>query len=308
MKLEKTVAYELGFAQNAFDMFLINLAAYYKDITNQPGWVYYQNINTSVHYYEASNNNYADQRGFEMTVTKLTGPWINGFLNYTYDVGTSGYFGLTQYYQDVNKQRDYLRLNPYQTKPHPQPFARANLTIRTPDVFGPEFMGTTLLGGWSLNILADWRAGSYATYNPNSIPGVIDNVQWVDWYNIDLRLTKFVRVWEMDFQLYLDIQNVLNTRHLSSSGFADNYDYQDYLTSLCFDWEEGDQKGNDRLGDYRPSGVAYDPLEPNLINDPAITARNNERKDKKSYINMPNVTSATFLNPRNFMVGARISF
>lgn len=307
MKLEKTVAYELGFAQNAFDMFLINLAAYYKDITNQPSWVYYQNINTSVHYYEAANNSYADIRGFELTVTKISGPWVSGFVNYTYHVGTSGYFGLAQYYQSVNEQRKYLKLNPYQSKPHPQPYARANITIRTPDSFGPEVAGMIPLGAWSLSILADWRAGSYATYNP-STPGVVDNVQWTDWYNVDIRLTKFLRLYDMDFQVYMDVQNIFNFKHMDFAGFASNYDYQDYLASLCFPWMEGDKKGDDRIGDYRPDDVAYDPLEPNPNNDAAITARNNARKEKKSYIDMPDVTSVTFLNPRNYLFGIRFSF
>jgi outer membrane receptor protein involved in Fe transport len=308
MALEKTVSYELGFEQSAFDMFLVNLAAYYKDVTHQPGWIYYQNINTSVHYYEASSNNYADIRGFEVTLTKIGGAWISGFINYTYDVGSSGYFGLTQYYQDVNKQRSYLELNPYQTKPHPQPYARANLTIHTPDKFGPTIGGIDPLAGWSLNILGDWQAGSYATYNPNSIPGVVDNVQWVDSYNIDLRLMKTFLFADYSFQVYMDVQNVFNFKHLNYAGFADQYDYQDYLASLCFPWEEGDKKGNDRIGDYRPNGVAYDPLEPNPTGDPAITARNNARKANKSYINMPNIESTTFLNPRNVMLGIRMSF
>ncbi|MGE5313201.1 MAG: TonB-dependent receptor [Acidobacteriota bacterium] len=308
MKLEKTVAYELGFEQNAFDMFLINVAAYYKDVTNQPGWIYYQNINTSVHYYKASNNNYADIRGFEATLTKVSGDWVSGFINYTYDVGTSGYFDLTSYYQDVNKQRSYLQQNPYQSKPHPQPYARANVVFRTPDTFGPMVMDSYLLGGWSLNVLASWRAGSYATYNPNSIPGVVDNVQWRDNYNVDLRFMKAFRMFGFECQAYLDIHNVFNFKSLNYAGFVDSYDYQDYLASLCFPWEEGDQKGNDRIGDYIPNGVAYDPLEPNPKNDPAITARNNARKDKKSYINMPNNTSVTFLNPRDYMFGLRLSF
>ncbi|MCX6142267.1 MAG: TonB-dependent receptor, partial [Ignavibacteriales bacterium] len=178
MALEKTVSYELGFEQNAFDMFLVNLAAYYKDVTHQPGWVHFQNINTSVNYYESTSNNYADIRGFEVTLTKLGGSWISGFVNYTYDVGSSGYFDLTQYYQDVNKQRSYLQLNPYQTKPHPQPYANTNVTIRTPEAFGPEVAGIHPLAGWSLNFVGTWGAGSYGTYNPNSIPGVVDNVQW----------------------------------------------------------------------------------------------------------------------------------
>jgi len=308
MTLEKTVSYELGFEQNAFDMFLINLAAYYKDVTHQPGWIYYQNINTSIHYSKAASNNYEDKRGFEVTLTKIGGAWISGLINYTYDVQSSGYFDLREYYQDVNKQRSYLQLNPYQSKPHPRPYARANITIRTPDTFGPTIMGINPLAGWSLSILADWQAGSYATYNPNSIPGVVDNVQWADWSNVDIRLMKMVRLSDYEIQLYMDVQNVFNLKHLNYAGFADNYDNQDYMASLCFSWMEGDKKGNDRIGEYRPNGVAFDPLEPNPNNDPAISARNQARKDKKSYINMPNIESITFLNPRSFLFGVRLSF
>jgi outer membrane receptor protein involved in Fe transport len=308
MTLEKTVSYELGFEQNAFDMFLINLAAYYKDVTHQPGWIYYQNINTSIHYSKAASNNYEDKRGFEVTLTKIGGAWISGLINYTYDVQSSGYFDLREYYQDVNKQRSYLQLNPYQSKPHPRPYARANIAIRTPDTFGPTIMGFNPLAGWSLSILADWQAGSYATYNPNSIPGVVDNVQWADWSNVDIRLMKMVRLSDYEIQLYMDVQNVFNLKHLNYAGFADNYDNQDYMASLCFSWMEGDKKGNDRIGEYRPNGVAFDPLEPNPNNDPAISARNQARKNKKSYINMPNIESITFLNPRSFLFGVRLSF
>jgi outer membrane receptor protein involved in Fe transport len=308
MELEKTISYELGFEQNLMDQFLINIAAYYKDISNQPGWIYYQNLNTSVHYYDASSNNYADIRGFEFTVTKVAGSWISGFINYTYDVQTSGYFDLTSYYQDISKQRAYLQLNPYQSKPHPQPYARANIALRSPDDFGPDVFGLKPLGGWRLNILGSWQSGSYATYNPNSIPGIVDNVQWKDTYNIDLRLMKTLELYGLELQLYMDIQNIFNFKFLNYAGFADSYDYQDYLASLCFPWMEGDKKGDDRIGEYRPDDVAYDPLEPNPTNDPAISARNQERKDRKSYIDMPNITSLTFLNPRSWLFGVRVSF
>jgi hypothetical protein len=121
-------------------------------------------------------------------------------------------------------------------------------------------------------------------------------------------MMKMVRLYNCDVQVYLDVQNVFNFKHLSYAGFVDNYDYQDYLASLCFPWMDGDKKGTDRIGEYRPNGVAYDPLEPNPNNDAAITARNNVRKANKSYINMPNDESMTFLSPRNFMFGVRLSF
>ena len=85
-------------------------------------------------------------------------------------------------------------------------------------------------------------------------------------------------------------------------------DRLNYLESLNFSWETGDQNGDDRVGDYRPAGVAYDPLEPNPTNDPEISARNQVRKDNKSYIDMPNIGSLTFLNPRTYRFGIRINF
>ncbi len=309
MSFEKTIAYELGYEQNIYNTVLLHLAAYYKDVTNQPGWILYQSINTSVNYRRAASNNYADIRGFELTLSKVSGGWFRGFINYTYDVVTSGYFDVTQYYQDINKQRAYLLLNPQQSRPVPQPYARANVEFVTPDNFGPEFMGANPLGGWSLSILANWQAGAHATYNPNNVPGISNNVQWVDYYGVDMRLAKDFRgtIPGVNFQLYIDITNVFNFKFLNMAGFVDSYDYQDYLTSLCFPWETGDQNGNDKIGDYRPGNVAYDPLQPNPNNDPVITAANNKRKETKAYINMPNDDSMAFLNPRHISFGIRVN-
>lgn len=312
MKLEKTIAYELGFEQNILDYLLLHIAAYYKDITNQPNWILYQSINTSVNYRKAANNNYSDIRGFEITLSKTSGSWFRGFVNYTYNVVTSGYFDITQYYEDINKQREYLLLNQQQNKPVPQPYARINVEFETPEKFGPEAFGMNPLGGWSLSILANWRAGAHATYNPNNIPGISNNVQWVDYWGFDMRLSKnfnpFGEMLKMNMVLYLDITNVFNLKYLNFAGFVDNYDYQDYLASLRFSWESGDQKGNDKIGDYRPANVKYDPLQPNPDNDPTIKKANDKRIKNKSYINMPNNESVTFLNPRHYSLGIRINF
>jgi hypothetical protein len=306
--LEKTVAYELGFAHNLLDMILVNLAAYYKDVTNQIGWIYYQDFTSSVQYSKTANNNYADIRGFELTLTKRTGKWVTGFVNYTYDVSTSGYFGLRSYYEDRIAQRDYLRLNPYQSKPHPRPYARANIDVHTPSSFGPTWLGFFPLGNWNVNILAEWRTGSFYTYNPNQIPGLVDNTQWKDSYNFDLRISKLFRIKNYELQIYMDMTNVLNTKFLNYAGFADNYDWYNYLESLNFSWEDGVEKGNDRIGEYRPDDVNYDPLEPNPNNDPVIKSRNDKRKNDKSYIDMPNIRAFTFLNPRDITFGFKINF
>jgi outer membrane receptor protein involved in Fe transport len=307
LHLEKTVAYEIGFEQNIFDKFLLRLAAYYKNITDQPGWVYYESFDGSVRYQVSENNNYVDIRGFEATLEKRAGRWLTGFINYTYDVNTSGFFGLREYYQDPTKQRIYKRLNPYQSRPRPQPYARTNVTIRTPDEFGPEIVGSNPLGGWLLSLLADWRAGAYYTFNQFSTPGVADNVRWKDWYNVDLRLARNFKFMDYGFQFFIDISNALNVKYLSMAGFSDQYDWDDYLKSLRFPWGEGVFRGNDKIGDYRPWDVPYDPLEPNPTNDPEIDAKNKDRIETRSYIDNPNIRALSFLNPRHIAFGIRIT-
>jgi len=54
--------------------------------------------------------------------------------------------------------------------------------------------------------------------------------------------------------------------------------------------------------------VHYDPLETNPDDDPEIKARSNERKKIKSYIDMPNIKSLTFLNARAIAFSVEFSF
>ncbi|MFA4906695.1 MAG: TonB-dependent receptor [archaeon] len=318
LELEKTVAYELGYSQNLFSQVLINIAAYYKDITNQTDWIFYQNINQSIQYNEAANNNYADIRGIELTLDKRAGKWFSGFVNYTYMVTSTGYFGLTRYDEDPSRQRDYLKQNPYQEKPHPAPYARINLDLHSPYEFGPSFASIYPLGGWNCNILTTWNQGSYSTYNPKSVPGLINNVQWKDTYNLNLRIAKSFNFKRYQLQAYVDVSNLLDTKFLSYTGFVGSRDYNDYLESLHFSWEDGIEHGSDRLGEYRDSDVEYDPMVSLISNpndDPAIDTQNaqinkdnKKRLETKSYINMPNNTSFSFLNPREIKFGIKFIF
>lgn len=334
---ERTISYELGYSHNLFEQLLLNVAAYYKDITNQTDWIYYQNINSSVQYYKAANNNYEDIRGFEITLDKKRGTWLTGFVNYTYMISSYGYFGIQKYYQDPSAQRLYLMDNPYQTKPHPQPYARLNLDLHSPLDYGPAFGRLYLLGGWNLNLLASWTQGSFATYNPTNIPGLINNVQWRDNWNFDTRISKTVDLKRISLQAYVEITNLFNLKYLSYAGFVSNRDYLDYMESLHFDWEEGIQHGNDRIGVYRQRGVDFVPMQevedisalstvdPRVLYydrttatyyqnvDNQLVARTKswvkkEILDKKAYVDMPNNTSFTFLYPREIKFGLKINF
>lgn len=361
----KTVAYELGFEQNILDMYLLRIAGYYKDVTEQPSWSRYLTKNRNVDVYRAMSDSYEDIRGLELTLEKRTGGLITGFINYTYSVSSSGYFGYRNYYQDLTEQLDDIALNPDQSKPHPIPYLRLNLNIHIPTTFGPRFLGLYPIGGWNANFLGNWRAGSYFTYNPQLLPGIVDNVQWTDYYNADLRFSKTVQIYRAQVQLFVDISNLFNFKTFSDAGFAGSEDRDQYMASLHLPFEEGAEHGDDQPGDYRKHGVDFAPIETvgdlsrvvpisrviyyNTSGEEYLDANGNSVWDTgetftdlnengsydgpgtywqykeeswglvdegyldqvledRAYIDMPNFTYFTFLNPRQITVGIKVNF
>ena len=165
--LPRTIAYELGFEQSLFDQFLIHIAGYYKDVSDERTTTQYVSSNSLVDYALATNNLYEDIRGFEITLSKNRGDWFQGFVNYTYMVQSSGQFGYAYQYQSPADQRTYDLNNYtdlYQTKPVPQPYARLNLDFFTPNWFGPNWNGVKILADWHVNLLGNWSAGPWFTW------------------------------------------------------------------------------------------------------------------------------------------------
>jgi len=340
LALAKTISYELGYDHVLFGNVLIQAAAFYHDIRDQQAFTVYASADGSVIYSLANNNSYEDIRGFELNIQKQAG-WISGFANYTYQVNTYGYFGTQRIFQNTSEQRQYnenTRLL-YQGKPLPQPFARASLVFHAPKDFGPELLGVNPLEDWTLNFILNWKAGEYITWNPFSRLDIFDNIQVKNYYNMSMRLTKTFPI-KNDFKLtvFLEVENLLNTKRLSGGSFYDNFDYLDYMNSLHLpeseDWDN--IAGDDKPGDYRNDDIAFQPIEQigatmdmtagkdgviyydistgkymNYV-DGAWSEVDSGTMDKvldeKAYIDNPNQTSFNFLNPRQWFVGVRISF
>jgi outer membrane receptor protein involved in Fe transport len=338
----KTIAYELGYDHVLFNYYLLQIQAYYRDISDVQGFTNYTSGLKSIGYTKATNNNYADTRGFEVTLRKSEGDWVRGFVTYTYQVTTNGAFGQGAINDDpaVQRQIDQNTQSVYQQKPVPQPHARTSLTFITPKDIGPHFLGLKPLDDWSLNVLGDWRAGAWANYNPNGAAEFqnIPNVQLVDYFNVDIRLNKTFSFKNVNIMLFMQVSNVFNIKRLSGKGFYDGFDQQFYFTSLHLPESSAYDNipGDDRIGDYRPNGVRFQPIEqtgnytaetnirPTAIyyNTPTkqyMRYANNSWSevpaaemqkilDDKAYIDMPNDESVNFLNPRQIFFGVNLSF
>ncbi len=342
--MPKTVAYELGYEHSLFNQYLLRVAGYYKDISLDPLTVTYNSRSGQVSYSRSEPNAYADIRGFEVSFARDRGSWVQGFVNYTYMVSTSGRFGLPRYFENPSRQReeetsDALR-RASQFKPVPRPYARANLRFFSPAKFGPSTGGVYPLGGLRLSLVGRWQAGYFFTWTGGgSIEGVQNNVQFADFSTVEMRLSKAFNFGSRRVEFYMDVNNLFNQRYLTFNGAVDGADYLAYMNSLHLPERTGEYpniQGSDRPGDYRKSSVPFVPIN-NIANRtalaspatgqiyyeratqsylefqggswvPADQAKVDQVLKDKAYIDMPNQGFLTFLNPRDVYFGLRLNF
>lgn len=330
LALSKTISYELGYDHALFDEYLIQLSGFYHDIIDQLAVTSYTSADGTVSYDGINNNNYEDIRGFELTLKKLRGDWIKGFITYTYQVTSQGRFGTDQMFEDPSEQKRFNENigNFAQNKPVPQPYANLVLTFSTPSDFGPEFLGRNPFGDFYLTFIGNWRAGYWASLGRGN-----QNVQAKDYWNLDLRFSKDVDLGNITLSFLLDVSNVLNIRRNSLVGFENSTDFNAYWQSLHLpasaDYEN--IVGDDQYGEFRDPDIAYQPIikvtNVSSLTNPSSTPFyyesssgkymqyvngswtqvDNSKLDKvledKAYIDMPNMTSFNFLNPRNVFIG-----
>jgi outer membrane receptor protein involved in Fe transport len=335
--LAKTISYELGVDYSISESFLIQVAGFYHDITDQQDFTTYRSA-SGINYTLSTSNNYQDTRGFELTLRKSGGGWWYGFANYTYQVSTTGHFGSAQKFDTKLDQKSYddETKNLYQDRPIAQPFARVNLGLNSPMDFGPTIFSYPILGGFGLNVVMDWQAGSWTTWTESSNSVTAYNVQTVDYFNTYLRLDKAIDIGKFKIQLFVDINNVFNTLRLWNTGD------QNYLRSLHLpkSKEYNNIVGDDKVGEYRTPGVDWQPMKKGVDFNtlPSSTDRawyfddgsgkyfegvrdaigtvtwiqvEQGKVDKalndKAYINMPNASTFWFLDPRRIFFGLKVS-
>lgn len=277
LELPKTVAYEVGYEQNLFDEVLLHVAGYYKDVTNQSGLVGYHSRDYSVSYETYENKHYADIKGFEIRAEKDYGRFLWGWLNYNYVLVKEGFVGVENYYEDPRVKADIEGAEAFTNVP--QPLFRASLDVHTPRDWGAEVAGMRPLGGWAFNFLYTWQAGDRFTWRPEN-PEERNNMQWVDYQNTDLRISKrFGTPGGARSQLFITVTNLFNIKRLRQGAF-DGQEWTEYLESLKLPWYSGEAKGNDKVGIDDKDYLALDIREPHLM----------------------------YFNPRHVQFGLRVNF
>ncbi|MDZ7722275.1 MAG: TonB-dependent receptor [candidate division KSB1 bacterium] len=295
----RTISYETGVEYEMAEQYLIRISGFYKDVTGEQGQVNIQNAAGSVDYDKYYNNNYEDILGLELSISKNVGRWFTGWANFDFTFRKSGYTGKQAFYQDPSKNEQFSLYEGAESTFLPEPGFRANLSVHSPSDFGPRLIGIHPLGQLRMSMLPVFQSGRHFTWNPLGELFASKNLQWPNYWEMDVRFSKRLKIGSLSFEAYLNINNIFNAkRPLFHRGYAftSDADYQDYLASLhlpMYDSEEYDV-----LRENSPDGyyVAGDDKPGDL------------RSNDKPYINDPNSQLWLFDNPRDIWFGIEVYF
>ncbi len=270
--MPRTIEYELGYENSILDRYLLRLSGFYKDVTEQQRGVTFTNIDESVRFQMRQPYNFEDIRGFEVSLTSHRGQYFRGFVNYTYLLKSAGDFGYDNYYENQASMKTFLReYDASQDAWLPEPFARFNLEFLAPPKFGPGLFGLYPIGDWRVSLLGEYRAGQWFKWTEEAdLPLLDENVQYQDYYMLDMRLSKNIKTSLGEVQLFVDVDNLLNLKQMhKTAGFFGSEDEYNYMRSLHLPEDVfGDYNspypfvpGDDRPGDVRKEGVDFVPIE-----------------------------------------------
>jgi hypothetical protein len=303
----QTISYELGFVYDFGVSVIGTLSGYYKDATGQTGDVNYINVNGTVDYDRWENNNYEDIEGLEINITKNDNSWITGWINYNYLLKKSGLTGNARI-SDVPLNEQEAFYQGQEDRFLPQPRLDANITFHTPDYSTSEVWTDHLLSSWRFTIYGEWKSGEYFTYNPTNNLYLSNNLQWPDYYMVDLKISKSFDIVGLNTTFYVDISNVFNfkvnwlyegygfRRDSNDEGdFVQWTDAENYFASLhlpMYASSEYDEKRAQNPGLYIPGDDKPGEL----------------KSADKPYINDPDYTYFIYGEPRDIWFGIKVDF
>jgi hypothetical protein len=300
LDFQKTVAFEFGYEQSFMRDYLLSWAFYYKDVQNRPLEKTYVNYYDDLMISTYAPDGYRDIRGWESRFEKRRGRFFTFWMNYDYRVLTSGQTGLSNIYEDQLKAKEQLR-DTNEDYPQTLPRINASLSLHTPRNWGPRLLGDHVLGGFLVNILAEWRDRGEIIFNsdePN--PDKQLRVDIVDYFNMDMRASK--SMFGGKAELVVTVKNVLNLKRLNTGNlvYAQRENYQN---SLRLSFKADTLKGDDKWGEYN----AELPKNPTAL-ERLVHSIFYEPWGDNSHIDTGWYDAPLFLNPRRITVGFRIKF
>lgn len=210
---QRTISYEVGLSHQFTDNVAMNLTAYYRDITGLIGTRYYFPYVDGRYtgYTLYVNEDYANIKGFEVTVDVRPNKYFSGGLTYTYSVAKGSASSETEQYPGTaeSTQLYYLDFD----RPH---VFNASGTYTIPKDEGPEVFGAKIFDDMDFSLI--FKASSGAPYTPSGRDiGFVDknSLRRPSLYNIDLMIGKEIEFADnLRLRLFAEILNLTDHKNI----------------------------------------------------------------------------------------------
>ena len=210
---QRTISYEVGLSHQFSDNVAMNLTAYYRDITGLIGTRYYFPFVDGRYtgYTLYVNEDYANIRGFELTIDVRPNKYFSGGLTYTYSIAKGSASSETEQYPGTEEstQLYYLDFD----RPH---VFNASGSYTIPAGEGPMIFDSPVFENMDFSLI--FKASSGAPYTPSGRDiGFVEknSLRRPGLYNIDLMIGKeFEFTSNLRLRLFAEILNLTDHRNI----------------------------------------------------------------------------------------------
>ena len=214
-----TNQYDIGVMQGLGQGFTLDVSGYYKDIKDLIDQAVFTNLSTGTSYFSYFNRDYADVRGFRISIANRRGA-LTGSINYQFGVATgkssSASNAPVAITKDLSGNISTDAVSKVPVKDVLLNFDRThnlivNLAYMTQDQFGPQLWGGYPLANIVVSANSFARSGRPYTSpdNANDVNGVRSPAE----YNTNVRISKtFMDFFGGPATFYLEIFNVFDQK------------------------------------------------------------------------------------------------
>lgn len=210
---ERTISYEVGISHQFSDNIVMNLSAYYRDITGLIGTRYFFPFVDGRYtgYTLYVNEDYANNKGFELTIDMRSTKYFSGGLTYTYSVVKGSASSETEQYPGTQESTQLYYLDWDRTH-----VFNASGTYTIPNDEGPQIFGSSIFENMDFSLILRASSGSPYTPSGRDIGFVEKNsLRSPGIYNIDFMIGKEIQFYDkFRFRLFAEILNLTDHRNV----------------------------------------------------------------------------------------------
>lgn len=218
---QKTIQYSFGVKYAMSENYSLDISGYFKDEFDKVNSTSVRVGGLTRQQYQ--NSDYGRGRGFEMTVEKRGGGYVNGWVSYVYAFAFGKASQTNQnYMSDFELSREPLSEAALDIDIRQR--VSASIQFFVPTSVKPRLFGVPIPNGWSASTTVVIESGRPFTPD-RSYPGLAlttgediqrNSLRKPGIFNVDMRLTKDFEFVGLDYSMILWVENIFDSRNVNT--------------------------------------------------------------------------------------------